>query len=127
MAKLKEDIPALEMQEGELTKKINTHLISIPNILDDMVPDGEDEAENELLRSVGEKPVFSFTPLDHVDIGEGLGQMDFAAGARLSGARFVVLQGQLARLERALAAFMLDVHTKEHGYLETLPPATQEG
>jgi seryl-tRNA synthetase len=72
---------------------------------------------------VGEKPVFSFAPLDHVDIGEGLGQMDFAAGARLSGARFVVLQGQLARLERALAAFMLDVHTKEHGYLETLPPA----
>jgi seryl-tRNA synthetase len=123
VAKLKEDIPALETQEAELTKKINTHLISIPNILDDIVPDGEDEAENVLLRSVGEKPVFSFTPLDHVDIGEGLGQMDFAAGARLSGARFVVLQGQLARLERALAAFMLDVHTKEHGYLETLPPA----
>jgi seryl-tRNA synthetase len=123
VAKLKEDIPALETQEAELTKKINTHLISIPNILDDIVPDGEDEAENALLRSVGEKPVFSFTPLDHVDIGEGLGQMDFAAGARLSGARFVVLQGQLAQLERALAAFMLDVHTKEHGYLETLPPA----
>ena len=123
VAKLKEDIPALETQEAELTKKINTHLISIPNILDDIVPDGQDEAENVLLRSVGEKPVFSFTPLDHVDIGEGLGQMDFAAGARLSGARFVVLQGQLARLERALAAFMLDVHTKEHGYLETLPPA----
>jgi seryl-tRNA synthetase len=123
VAKLKEDIPALETQEAELTKKINTHLISIPNILDDIVPDGQDEAENALLWSVGEKPVFSFTPLDHVDIGEGLGQMDFAAGARLSGARFVVLQGQLARLERALAAFMLDVHTKEHGYLETLPPA----
>lgn len=123
VARLKEDILALETQEAELTKKINTHLISIPNILDDIVPDGEDEAENALLRSVGEKPVFSFTPLDHVDIGEGLGQMDFAAGARLSGARFVVLQGQLARLERALAAFMLDVHTKEHGYLETLPPA----
>ena len=123
VAKLKEDIPALETQEAELTKKINTHLISIPNILDDIVPDGEDEAENALLRSVGEKPGFSFTPLDHGDIGEGLGQMDFAAGARLSGARFVVLQGQLARLERALAAFMLDVHTKEHGYLETLPPA----
>ena len=58
-----------------------------------------------------------------MDIGEGLGQMDFAAAAKLSGARFVVLQGQLARLERALAAFMLDVHTSEHGYLETLPPA----
>ena len=123
VAKLKEDIPALELREAELTQNINTHLISIPNILDDMVPDGEDEDENELLRSVGEKPAFSFKPKDHVDIGEGLGQMDFAAGAKLSGARFVVLQGQLARLERALAAFMLDVQTKEHGYLETLPPA----
>ncbi len=123
VATLKEAIPALEAQEAELSQAINTHLISIPNILDDIVPDGEDEDENELLRSVGEKPSFSFTPRDHVDIGEGLGQMDFAAGAKLSGARFVVLQGQLARLERALAAFMLDVHTKEHGYLETLPPA----
>ncbi|MBL6777423.1 MAG: serine--tRNA ligase [Alphaproteobacteria bacterium] len=123
VAALKEAIPALEAQEAELSQAINTHLISIPNILDDIVPDGEDEDENELLRSVGEKPSFSFTPRDHVDIGEGLGQMDFAAGAKLSGARFVVLQGQLARLERALAAFMLDVHTKEHGYLETLPPA----
>ena len=123
VAAIKEDIPALESKEAELEQEINTHLISIPNILDDAVPDGADEQENELLRSVGEKPVFSFTPRDHVDIGEGLGQMDFAAAAKLSGARFVVLQGQLARLERALAAFMLDVHTREHGYLETLPPA----
>ena len=123
VAAIKEDIPALETQEAELEREINTHLISIPNILDDAVPDGADEQDNELLRSVGEKPVFSFTPRDHVDIGEGLGQMDFAAAAKLSGARFVVLQGQLARLERALAAFMLDVHTNEHGYLETLPPA----
>ena len=123
VAAIKEDIPALETQEAELEREINTHLISIPNILDDAVPDGADEQDNELLRSVGEKPVFSFTPRDHVDIGEGLGQMDLAAAAKLSGARFVVLQGQLARLERALAAFMLDVHTNEHGYLETLPPA----
>lgn len=123
VAAIKEEIPALETKEAELEREINTHLISIPNILDDTVPDGADEQENELLRSVGKKPVFSFTPRDHVDIGEGLGQMDFAAAAKLSGARFVVLQGQLARLERALAAFMLDVHTSEHGYLETLPPA----
>ena len=123
VAAIKEEIPALETKEAELEREINTHLISIPNILDDAVPDGADEQDNELLRSVGEKPVFSFTPRDHVDIGEGLGQMDFAAAAKLSGARFVVLQGQLARLERALAAFMLDVHTSEHGYLETLPPA----
>ena len=123
VAAIKEEIPALEAREAELDEQIHTHLISIPNILDVGVPDGADEADNELVRSVGEKPVFSFTPRDHVDIGEGLGQMDFATAARLSGARFVVLQGQLARLERALAAFMLDVHTAEHGYLETLPPA----
>ena len=123
VAAIKEEIPALETKEAELEREINTHLITIPNILDDTVPDGADEQDNELLRSVGKKPVFSFTPRDHVDIGEGLGQMDFAAAAKLSGARFVVLQWQLARLERALAAFMLDVHTSEHGYLETLPPA----
>ena len=123
VAAIKEEIPALEAREAELDAQIHTHLISIPNILDVRVPDGADEAENELIRNVGEKPVFSFAPRDHVDIGEGLGQMDFATAAKLSGARFVVLQGQLARLERALAAFMLDVHTAEHGYLETLPPA----
>ncbi len=98
VAAIKEEIPALETKEAELEREINTHLISIPNILDDAVPDGADEQDNEVLRSVGEKPAFSFTPRDHVDIGEGLGQMDFAAAAKLSGARFVVLQGQLARL-----------------------------
>jgi seryl-tRNA synthetase len=87
------------------------------------VPDGADEEDNQLLRSWGEKPAFDFTPQDHVAIGEGLGQMDFAAGAKLSGARFVVLRGQLARLERALAAFMLDTHIQEFGYTEILPPA----
>jgi len=123
VAQLKTDIPALEAQDAELEAKLHEHLISLPNILDDVVPDGEDETQNELVREVGIKPQFSFTPKDHVDIGEALGGMDFPLAAKLSGARFVVLKGQLARLERALAAFMLDVHTQEHGYLEILPPA----
>ena len=78
--------------------------------------------ENILIREVGSIPVYSFTPLDHVAIGEKLGSMDFALGAQLAGARFVVLSGQLAKLERAIAAFMLATHTTEFGYLETLPP-----
>ena len=118
VAQLKTDIPALEAQDAELEAQLHEHLISLPNMLDDVVPDGEDETQNELVREVGEKPQFSFTPKDHVDIGEALGGMDFPLAAKLSGARFVVLKGQLARLERALAAFMLDVHTQEHGYLE---------
>ena len=123
VAELKQSVPALEAEEAALAAQLTEQLISLPNILDAAVPDGEDEDQNELVRDVGDKPTFSFTPRDHVDIGEGLAQMDFAAAAKLSGARFVVLKGQLARLERALAAFMLDVHTSEHGYTEILPPA----
>ena len=123
MAEIKEQMPTLEADEAVLAEQITAHLIGLPNILDDIVPDGADEEDNQLLRSWGEKPAFDFTPQDHVAIGEGLGQMDFAAGAKLSGARFVVLRGQLARLERALAAFMLDTHIEEFGYSEILPPA----
>lgn len=123
MAAIKDQMPALGAEETELAEQINSHLVGLPNILDAIVPDGADEEDNQLLRSWGEKPAFDFTPQDHVAIGEGLGQMDFAAGAKLSGARFVVLRGQLARLERALAAFMLDTHIQEFGYTEILPPA----
>ena len=123
VAQLKSDIPALEAQEQQLETELNNRLISLPNILDKSVRDGADEEDNELLREVGTIPEFDFTPADHVDIGEGFGAMDFPLAAQLSGARFVVLKGQMARLERALAAFMLDVHTKEHGYTEILPPA----
>jgi seryl-tRNA synthetase len=97
-------------------------LLELPNILDNSVPDGADEDDNELIRSWGEIPQFDFTPRDHVAIGEALGQMDFGLGAKVAGARFVVLQGQLAKLERALAAYMLDLHTVEFGYQETIPP-----
>jgi seryl-tRNA synthetase len=86
------------------------------------VPFGKDENENVELRSVGIKPQFDFAPKEHFELGEALGLMDFETAAKLSGARFVVLKGGLARLERALAQFMLDLHTDEHGYTEVNPP-----
>ena len=123
VAEIKAQAPEKEAEEAELAAQLNTHLMSLPNILDDSVPQGSDEDDNALMREVGVKPSFDFTPKDHVTLGENLGQMDFATAANLSGARFVLLKGQLARLERALAAFMLDTHTSEFGYAETLPPA----
>ena len=123
VAQIKAQAPAKEAEESALAEALQTHLMSLPNILDDSVPQGDDEADNALIREVGVKPNFDFTPKDHVTLGENLGQMDFATAANLSGARFVLLKGQLARLERALAAFMLDTHTTEFGFAETLPPA----
>ena len=120
---IKAALPQLDNDEGALASALESALLELPNILDASVPDGSDEAQNELLRTVGDVPTFAFTPRDHVAIGEGLGQMDFGLGAKLAGARFVVLSGQLARLERALAAFMLDTHTQDFGYEETVPPA----
>ena len=119
---IKKQMPELEAREGELATQLDGMLLDLPNILDNSVPDGADEDDNELIRSWGEIPQFDFTPRDHVAIGEALGQMDFALGAKVAGARFVVLQGQLAKLERALAAYMLDLHTGEFGYQETIPP-----
>ncbi|ADE38655.1 serine--tRNA ligase [Candidatus Puniceispirillum marinum] len=120
---IKTALPDIETREADLAHKLDSVLMEIPNILDVSVPDGDDEHDNELIHSYGDIPSFSFTPIDHVALGEGLGQMDFALGAKLAGARFVVLQGQLARLERALAALMLDTHTSEFGYIETVPPS----
>jgi len=120
---IKTKMPALETEEANLAESLESRLLELPNLLDESVPDGDDEDHNQLIRTVGDVPSFHFTTKDHVALGEGLGLMDFALGAKLAGARFVVLSGQLARLERALAAFMLDTHTGEFGYVETLPPA----
>jgi seryl-tRNA synthetase len=120
---IKTKITALETEEVRLAENLGSRLLELPNLLDDSVPDGDDEDQNQLIRTIGDVPSFHFTPKDHVALGEGLGLMDFALGAKLAGARFVVLFGQLARLERALAAFMIDTHTGEFGYVETLPPA----
>lgn len=107
---------------AKFEEALNQHLAGLPNIPMDDVPVGKDEADNEEVRGWGTPKEFGFTPRDHVDLGEGLGQLDFERAAAMSGARFAVLQGGLARLERALAQFMLDLHTSEHGFTEVSPP-----
>jgi len=96
--------------------------LGLPNLLHDSVPDGRDEGANVELRRWGEPRHFTFKPRDHVAVGEHLGGLDFEAAARMSGARFVVIRAGLARLHRALAQFMLDLHTREHGYTEVYVP-----
>jgi seryl-tRNA synthetase len=113
---------ALEQQAEALRVALESELAALPNLPADTVPDGADETGNRLVRQHGTPPQFSFPAKDHVALGEGLRQMDFARAGKLSGARFVVLYGALARLERALAQFMLDLHTTEFGYREVSPP-----
>ena len=117
---MKEEMTALEEQERTLSDELNTILAGLPNMMASDVPDGDDEDENVEVRKVGEVKVASGP--DHVDIGEKLGQIDFETAAKMSGARFVMLQGGLARMERALAQFFLDTHTGEHGYTEVSAP-----
>ena len=112
----------LETKKTELTKiqtKLQDYLLNVPNLPDSEVPPGNDESENKVISTWGSIPEFTFEVKDHADLGEALDQgIDFSAGAKLSGSRFVVLQGRIAKLHRALTQFMLDVHTKEHGYME---------
>jgi len=122
VATLKDRMQALEAEERELGLETDALLAQIPNVPAPDVPNGRDETANKLLRTVGAPTGFAFAPKDHAALGAGLGAMDFERAAKLSGARFVVLTGQLARLERALAQFMLDLHTREFGYLEVSPP-----
>jgi seryl-tRNA synthetase len=109
-------------EAAKYDEALNQHLAGIPNLPEEGVPVGEDEEANEEVRGWGEPREFTFTPKDHTDLGEALGWLDFDAAAKISGARFAVLKGGLARLERALAQFMLDLHTSEHGYTEVSPP-----
>jgi seryl-tRNA synthetase len=122
VADIKTEIPQLEEQDRQLGAELDQLLSGLPNIPAADVPDGADETANKLVRQWGTPPSFDFTPREHFDIGEALGLMDFAAAARISGARFVVLKGALAQMERALGAFMLDLHTTTHGYEEVSPP-----
>ncbi|HWM48633.1 MAG TPA: serine--tRNA ligase [Xanthobacteraceae bacterium] len=119
---LKDQIPAMEAEEKAVSKELDDALAQIPNLPLDEVPDGEDEHDNVEHHHFGAKRDYAFAPRQHFELGEALGMMDFEAAAKLSGARFVVLKRGLARLERALAQFMLDVHTGEHGYAEIAPP-----
>ncbi len=124
VAGLKIAMPELEATEKAAGAALDNELAAIPNLPAPDAPDGKDENDNVEVRHVGAPPKFpdGFTPREHFDIGEALGLMDFEAAAKLSGARFVVLKGALARLERALLQFMLDLHTREHGYEEINPP-----
>jgi seryl-tRNA synthetase len=107
---------------ADLRRQLDDLLASLPNLPAPDVPDGPDETANKELRRHGAPPQFNFAPLPHEVIGERLGLMDFPRAGRLSGSRFVVLKGQLARLERAIAQFMLELHTREFGYTEIAPP-----
>ena len=122
VAGLKTDLRASEDEEREIAAALDTLLAALPNIPEDGVPAGVDETDNVEIRRWGTPRDFDFPPRQHFEIGEALGLMDFERAARLSGARFVVLSGALARLERALAAFMLDIHTRAFGYTEIDPP-----
>ncbi len=121
---LKASIPALEAQEKEASRELDDALAAIPNLPLDEVPDGADEHGNVEHHKFGAKRDYPFSnkPKQHFELGEALGQMDFETAAKLSGSRFVVLKKGLARLERALGQFMLDLHTNEHGYTEVAPP-----
>ena len=110
-----------EMRLAEVLEKINAFALNIPNIAQEDVPQGKSEDDNQEILKWGELPQFDFEAKDHVDLGESLG-MDFETAAKISGARFVTLQGPLAKLQRALTQFMLDMHTEEHGYTETYVP-----
>ncbi len=122
VAAFKTDIPALEAQEKEASAALETELAQIPNLPRDDVPDGADEKGNVEHHQSGNKRNYAFTPKQHFELGEALGMMDFELAAKLSGARFVVLQKGLARMERALGQFFLDMHVDEHGYTEVNPP-----
>ena len=122
VATIKDELQAGEARERELDEALKHALSVLPNIPLDEVPVGKDESENVEVRVSGAKPDLGFKPKEHFELGEALGMMDFERAAKMSGARFTILTGALARLERALGQFMLDLHTGDHGYTEVNPP-----
>ena len=120
---LRGEMEGLEKRAAELDAAIKGVLESLPNILDPEVPDGPDETANKVLSQFSKPRDLNFMPRQHFELGEALGMMDFATAAKLAGARFTVLRGPLARLERALGQFMLDIHTQHHGYTEMVVPS----
>ena len=115
-------IKDIEKELVEFESELNSLMMLIPNIPHKSVPVGRSEEDNRVERFWGEKPVMDFQPMSHWDIGENLGILDFATGAKITGARFTLYKGVAARLERAIINFMLDLHTAKHGYMEVLPP-----
>ena len=122
VANLGDELKQLETKLEQVQQALNAFLSVIPNTPHESVPVGKSETDNLEVRKVGSVPGFDFEVKDHVSIGEGLGGLDFETAAKISGARFSLLKGPLARLHRALAQFMLDIHTEQHGYTETYVP-----
>ncbi len=122
MQSFSEDLKRHEQELAAIQSELEELLLGIPNVLDGDVPDGRSETDNREIHRIGDISAFAFTPKDHVDLGTALGYMDFETAAKLAGSRFVNLSGPLARLQRALTQFMLDVHTAEHGYTEIYVP-----
>ncbi len=123
VGELKQKLAALEEKERALGEELTGILMTLPNAIYDDVPDGESEDDNVEVRTWGTPRSFNFDAREHFDLGEALGGMDFERAARLSGSRFVILKGSIARLERALGQFMIDLHIREHGYTEMWTPA----
>src|SRR4051812_45718266 len=119
---LKERISELDQQRTGAEERMRELLSTLPNIPHESVPVGKDESANVEVRRWGTRPEFDFEPKDHVDLGNALGILDLERATKITGARFAILNGAGARLSRALIDFMLDLHTREHGYQETLPP-----
>ncbi len=119
---LAREVEAADQALEAIQTELGDWQLGIPNLLHASVPEGSDESANVVVRQWGEPPQQGFVPLDHVAVGEKLGGLDFEAATRISGARFVVIRGALARLQRALAQFMLDLHTGTHGYTEVYVP-----
>jgi seryl-tRNA synthetase len=122
VGELKDRIADLDRKRDEVESRMRDLLSTLPNMPHESVPVGEDESANIELRRWGAKPEFDFEPKDHVDLGTALGILDLERATKITGARFAILNGPGARLERALINFMLELHTREHGYTETLPP-----
>ncbi len=122
VAALKSELDANEVRLGDLLKEMEAFIATIPNVPQESVPVGKSEADNKEIKKWGAPRTFDFPVKDHVDLGEGLGQLDFTTAAKIAGARFSLLKGPLARLHRALSQFMLDVHTGDHGYTEVYAP-----
>jgi seryl-tRNA synthetase len=123
LREMRERIRQLDEQAGEVEAELNTLVLALPNLVDPSVPDGEDESDNVVIRTVGEPETHAFEPQPHWDLGEKLGIIDFERGVKLSGTRFYHLRGAAARLQRALIHWFLDVHTRELGFTEIYPPA----
>ena len=127
VGRLKVELETMEAQFDAVAAELHTYLLGVPNLPDASVPDGSTEADNQELRRWGTPGTYNFNPRDHVDLGALLGGLDFEAAVAITGSRFVVMQGAIARLHRALAQLMLDTHTADHGYTEVNVPYIVNG